>query len=47
MDDGVLLTFIISMIASALIVVVMSLSKRPRVRRPIDSPPDTPVTIGF
>ena len=45
--DGVLLTFIISMIASALVVMVMSAMKRPKIRRPIDSPPETPVTIGI
>lgn len=45
--DGMLLTFIISMISSALIVLVMALMKKPRVRRPIDSPPDKPVTISI
>ena len=45
--DGVLLTFLISIIASAVAVVVISGFNKPRVRRPIDSPPDKPVTIGI
>ena len=46
MDSG-LLVFFISMIASAVAVVIVSGFNKPRVRRPIDSPPDKPVTIGI
>lgn len=45
--DGVMLTFFLSIVCSAVAVVLVHLSRRPKIPKPIDSPPATPITIGF
>ena len=45
--DGILLTFVLSMICSAVAVVFIESRRRPKVRRPIDSPLDKPIDISL
>jgi hypothetical protein len=45
--DPVLLTFFLSMLCSVVAVVVIQVLRKPKIRKPIDSPTEKPVTVGI
>lgn len=45
--DGVLITFFISMVVSAVVYLLLDRNRRNRIKKPIESPPETPISISI
>ena len=45
--DGVLITFFSSMVVTTILYLIIFSLKKPRVKKPADSPPETPVTVSI